>query len=124
MHVVRIDHGEMLKERIPGSVFLSGKDNTTLRQATLKKFAKGEIKVLISTLLGEGTDVPSINCFIAAGAGKSPIGVIQRAGRALRIAPGKKTAIIVDFRDSGKYLGDHWSERYNTYKEIYGDYVP
>ena len=124
VHVVRIDHGEMLKERIPGSVFLSGKDNTTLRQATLKKFAKGEIKVLISTLLGEGTDVPSINCFIAAGAGKSPIGVIQRAGRALRIAPGKKTAIIVDFRDSGKYLGDHWSERYNTYKEIYGDYVP
>lgn len=124
VHVERIDHGEMLKERIPGSVFLSGKDGTTVRQGVLKKFAKGEIKVLISTLLKEGVDIPSMNAFIAAGAGKSPIGVLQKAGRALRIAPGKTSAIIVDFRDSGKYLGDHWSERYNIYKTTFGDYCP
>lgn len=124
IHVERVDHGEMLKERIPGSVFLSGKDGTTVRQGVLKKFAKGEIKVLVSTLLKEGVDIPVMNVFIAAGAGKSPIGVIQKAGRALRVAPGKTTAIIVDFRDSGRYLGDHWSDRYNIYKATFGEYCP
>ena len=124
IHVERIDHGEMLKERIPGAVFLSGKDGTTVRQGVLKKYAKGEIKVLVSTLLKEGVDIPAMNVFIAGGAGKSPIGVLQKAGRALRIAPGKTSAIIVDFRDSGKYLGDHWSERYNIYKTTFGEYCP
>jgi superfamily II DNA or RNA helicase len=124
IHVERIDHGEMLKERIPGAVFLSGKDGTTVRQGVLKKYAKGEIKVLVSTLLKEGVDIPAMNVFIAGGAGKSPIGVLQKAGRALRIAPGKTSAVIVDFRDSGKYLGDHWSERYNIYKTTFGEYCP
>jgi superfamily II DNA or RNA helicase/intein/homing endonuclease len=124
IHVERIDHGEMLKERIPGSVFLSGRDGTTVRQGVLKKFVKGDIKILISTLLKEGVDIPAMNVFIAAGAGKSPIGVLQKAGRALRVAPGKTSAIIVDFRDSGKYLGDHWSDRYNIYKSTFGEYCP
>jgi superfamily II DNA or RNA helicase len=64
-----------------------------------------------------------MNCFVAAGGMKSPIGVIQRIGRALRIAPGKTEAVIVDFRDSGRYLGDHFQERYETYCNIFGDYV-
>ena len=124
IHVDRIDHGEMLKERIPGSVFLSGRDGTTVRQGVLKKYARGDIPVLISTLLKEGVDIPTMNVFIAASAGKSPIGVLQKAGRALRTAPGKDSATIIDFRDSGKYLGDHWSERYNIYKTTFGEYCP
>ena len=124
IHVERIDHGELLQARIPGSVFLSGKDGATKRQGVLRKFSKGEIPVLVSTLLKEGVDIPTISVFIAAGAGKSEIAVIQKAGRALRVAPGKTEAIIVDFRDSGRYLADHWAERYNTYKTVFGDYVP
>jgi len=124
VHVERIDHGDILSSRIPGSVFLSGKDNSTRRQLILKEFAAGKIKVLISTLLKEGVNIPSMNVFIAGGAGKSPIGVLQKAGRALRVAPGKTEAIIVDFRDSGRYLGDHFSERYDIYKSTFGDYCP
>src|SRR5271157_627382 len=124
IHVERIDHGELLQSRIPGSVFLSGRDGATKRQGVLRKFSKGEIPVLISTLLKEGVDIPTISVFIAAGARKSEIAVIQKAGRALRVAPGKTEAIIVDFRDSGRYLADHWAERYNTYKSVFGDYVP
>ena len=124
IHVDRLDHGEILCGRIPGSTFLSGKDGSTTRQLVLKEFESGKIKVLISTLLKEGVNIPSMNAFIAAGGMKSPIGVIQKAGRALRIAPGKTEAIIVDFRDSGRFLGDHWADRYNTYKEIFGDYCP
>jgi superfamily II DNA or RNA helicase len=123
VHVERIDHGEMLHGRLPGSVFLSGSDNSTRRQLVLKDFEDGKIKILISTLLREGVSINSMNCFVAAGGMKSPIGVIQRIGRALRIAPGKTEAVIVDFRDSGRYLGDHFQERYETYCNIFGDYV-
>lgn len=124
VHVERIDHGDILADRIPGSIFLSGKDNSTRRQLILKEFAAGKIKVLVSTLLKEGVNIPSMNVFIAGGAGKSPIGVLQKAGRALRVAPGKTEAVIVDFRDSGRYLGDHWAERYDIYKLTFGDYCP
>ena len=124
IHVERIDHGEILIGKIPGAVFLSGRDGTTKRQSILKKFAKGELLVLVSTLLKEGADIPGINVFIAAGGFKSPIGVIQKAGRALRIAPGKDSAIIIDFRDSGRYMADHFQDRYNAYKETFGEYVP
>jgi superfamily II DNA or RNA helicase len=124
VHVERIDHGEMLHGRLPGSVFLSGTDNSTRRQLVLKEFESGKIKILVSTLLREGVSINSMNCFVAAGGMKSPIGVIQRIGRALRIAPGKTEAVIVDFRDSGRYLGDHWAERYEVYKSTFGDYCP
>lgn len=124
VHVERIDHGQMLQGRLPGSVFLSGTDNSTRRQLVLKEFEEGKIKILVSTLLREGVNIQSMNAFIAAGGMKSPIGVIQRIGRALRIAPGKTEAIVVDFRDSGRYTRDHWASRYNTYRETFGDYVP
>jgi superfamily II DNA or RNA helicase len=124
VHVERIDHGEMLHGRLPGSVFLSGSDNSTRRQLVLKEFEAGKIKILVSTLLREGVNIQSMNCFVAAGGMKSPIGVIQRIGRALRIAPGKTEAVIVDFRDSGLYLWDHWAERYEVYKSTFGDYCP
>ena len=124
IHVDRIDHGELLRGQIPGSVFLSGRDNTTCRQLVLKEFEAGKIKVLISTLLKEGVNIPSMNAFIAAGGMKSPIGVIQKAGRALRIAPGKTEAIIVDFRDSGRFLGSHWEDRYEVYKSTFGELCP
>lgn len=124
VHVERIDHGQMLQGRLPGSVFLSGTDNSTRRQLVLKEFEAGKIKILVSTLLREGVNIQSMNCFVAAGGMKSPIGVIQRIGRALRIAPGKTEAIIVDFRDSGRFLGSHFEERYECYKGTFGDYVP
>ena len=124
VHVERIDHGEMLHGRLPGSVFLSGVDNSTRRQLVLREFEDGKIKILVSTLLREGVSINSMNSFIAAGGMKSPIGVIQRIGRALRIAPGKTDAIIVDFRDSGRFLSDHWAERYETYRSTFGEYCP
>ena len=124
IHTERIDHGEMLSERIPGSVFLHGKDNSTRRQMILKRFEEGKIKVLVSTLLKEGVSINTMNVFIAGGGMKSPISVIQKMGRALRIAPGKTEAIIVDFRDQGRYLGSHWEDRFNIYVENFGEYVP
>jgi len=101
VHVDRIDHGDILSDRIPGSVFLHGRHSKELRAKVLDDFGSGKIKVLVSTLLKEGINIPSMSCFIAAGGGKSEIAVIQKAGRALRVATRKKEAIIVTCR--------HWT---------------
>jgi len=123
--VDRIEHMDVLTSMIPGSVSLQGKDPTKKRKKIFEQFAQGIVRVLVSTLLREGIDIPEISAFIAGGATKSPVSVVQRVGRALRVAPGKDDAVICDFRDYGnRYLGRWWEERYNTYKSTYGSYCP
>lgn len=124
IHVERIDHGEILAERIKNATFLCGSDKTSRRKAILDHYKENKDVILISTLLKEGVDIPSMSCFIAAGAGKSPIAVLQKAGRALRVEKGKKDAIIVDIKDRGRFFGDHWEERYGIYKVTFGSYCP
>lgn len=121
VHVERIVHGRLLAMRI-SCPFISGKDSTKRRQEVLKAFEKGEIKALVSTLLGEGVDIPSMHCIILAHGLKTSVGTIQKIGRALRIAPDKKEAIIVDFADKGPYLAKHFETRMRTMKEYYGKY--
>ncbi len=45
--------------------------------------------------LAEGVDVPAVDSALFADPRKAVIGIIQAAGRALRAAPGKKTATII-----------------------------
>ena len=78
---------------------------------------------LISTLLGEGVDIPAMSAIIMAGGLKTPVGVIQKVGRALRKSPGKEEAVVVDFRDKGAFLARHFQERMDVYREAYGEYV-
>jgi superfamily II DNA or RNA helicase len=89
----------------------------------IEKFAGDELNCLISTLLGEGVDIPSMTTIIMAGGLKTPVGVVQKVGRALRKSPGKEEAIIVDFRDKGPWLSQHFQERMDVYRETYGEYV-
>lgn len=119
VHVEHIAHGKLLSEMSGYPFCYSG---TKDRDDIIRKFRNGEIKVLISTLLGEGVDFPDLGAVIMAGGRKTKIGTIQKVGRALRPAEGK-TAIIVDFSDKGKYLAQHTRDRYNAYVEVFGDYV-
>lgn len=120
--VNRVDHGEMLAERIPGAVFLSGKDKSKDRQEMLARFREGKLMCIISTLLSEGVDLPEMEAIILAGGGKSSILAIQRVGRALRTTPDKNAAYIIDFIDTGKFVANHSQSRMETFKEYYGKY--
>ncbi|MFA6695044.1 MAG: DEAD/DEAH box helicase [Sphaerochaeta sp.] len=124
IHVERIEHGEILEimfgEEVP---FIHGSTAKGVRDEIIQKFADGEIKCLISTLLGEGVDIPTMTAIIMAGGLKTPVGTVQKVGRALRLSPGKTEAIIVDFRDKGPWLSKHFQERMNVYRETYGGYV-
>jgi superfamily II DNA or RNA helicase len=124
VHVDRIDHGEHLTSMIPGAVWLCGRHSMKTRKKVLEQFGSREIRVLVSTLLKEGIDIPTMDVFITGSSGKSPVAVIQRIGRVLRINPDKSEAVIVDFIDTGKYLDQHFADRYWLYKETFGELVP
>lgn len=120
IHVERIDHGERLESLIDGAAFVSS--DSSDRDEVIDAFRDGERDLLISTLLGEGFDLPELRSMVMAGGLKTEIGSIQKVGRALR--PGTEDAVIVDFVDRGRWVGDHSEERIRTYKEYYGEYGP
>lgn len=121
VHVERINHGEILSNRL-NAPFISGRDSGNKRSRTLKEFENGEIKVLVSTLLGEGIDIPEISAIIICSGQKTSIGIIQKIGRALRVTDDKHSAVVVDFADKGKYLSNHFEQRYYAMKKYYGRY--
>ena len=116
VHVERINHGERLEGLIEDAKFISS--DSSDREEVIEAFRDGDRDLLISTLLGEGFDVPELRSVVMAGGLKTSIGAIQKVGRALR--PGTETAVIVDFMDQGRWVGDHAEERVRTYREYYG----
>lgn len=122
VHVERINHGEILSNRLD-CPFLSGRDSKKRRDEVLRQFEDGDVKVLVSTLLGEGVDIPKISVIVMSHGQKTSVGTLQKVGRALRVNEEDEGAVIIDFADKGRYLGRHWENRYYTYKEFYGDYV-
>ena len=114
IHVKILDHGRRLQKMIPGSVFISGRDKMEHRKQTIKDFSAGEIPVLISTLLGEGVNIPSITNVVLATPYKSLVATQQVVGRALRLTRDRKCN-VVDFIDSVKYLHDHYLRRKEWY---------
>jgi superfamily II DNA or RNA helicase len=102
--------------------FIQGSNTTKQRQEALDAFGSGNIDILISTVLKEGADIPSISAIVLAEGGKSKIEKIQRIGRALR--PNDDHAVIADVEDRGEYLRDHYETRVENYKEYYGKYGP
>lgn len=113
-----LEHAHALKESIPGSFQLEGKDNINTRDSIIKKFLKKDKAVLIGTvILQTGVDIPEITHFINARGMKSEIATIQAMGRALRKAENKDSAIIYDFFDDTIYLNQHSEERIKHYKK-------
>ena len=72
--------------------------------------------LIATTLADEGLDIPSLDCLILAGGGKSATRAYQRIGRALRPAPDKEEAAILDFFDRAPYLQEHSLERLRLYR--------
>ena len=117
--VNQIKHGKTLEKMIPGSKFVHGTTKTKDRNKILKDFEEGRLKVVISTIVKEGIDIPTMNVLICAAGGKSEGATMQRIGRALRTTKDKKTALIIDVLDNGHFLRDHAQGRVMLYKETF-----
>ena len=114
--VTNMEHGKILENEIPGSIFINGQTSIEDRQKIIKNFGK-TFRVLIgSDILREGVSIPAIDTLIIANGQKSEVSSTQRVGRALRQREGKK-CIIYDFIDAGnKFLLKHSKIRIKVYK--------
>lgn len=79
------------------AVHLDGETDTALRRETLARFATGEITVLCNCgIVSEGLDIPAIEAVQILRPTQSLALYLQQIGRALRPAPGKEHAVIID----------------------------
>ena len=114
-----IDHGEILNEKINGSVFVSGIDDAEERKDVIHKFEDGDLNVVIaSNIFNEGISINAIKLLIIASGGKSKIEAMQKIGRGLRVHEHKKEVLVFDFNDEGNYFTEKHSRiRKNIYKK-------
>ena len=76
---------------------VDGESDPRDRDAALGRFERGETLILSNVeLFGEGVDIPGIECAILLRPTQSLSLYLQQVGRALRPAPGKAEAILLD----------------------------
>jgi superfamily II DNA or RNA helicase len=67
------------------------------REYLKHQIANGELQGIIAIrCLDEGVDIPSVETAVILASSTNPRQFIQRRGRVLRVAPGKKSASIYD----------------------------
>jgi superfamily II DNA or RNA helicase len=81
---------------IPAATLL-GSTDPLRRDATVARFAAGELQVLVTVdVVSEGFDIPASGCAILLRPTQSLGLYLQQVGRVLRPAPGKAAAIVLD----------------------------
>ena len=76
---------------------LLGATDPLRRDATVARFAAGELQVLVTVdVVSEGFDIPAAGCAILLRPTQSLGLYLQQVGRVLRPAPGKAAAIVLD----------------------------
>ena len=117
--VTHLDHGTILEEMIPDSVFIKGDTPLNERMRILKEFNEGKIKKIIgSNILNEGISITNMKVLVMASGNKGLAQTTQKIGRVLRISKDKKEGIFYDFIDKGnKYLLKHSKQRISIYKK-------
>ncbi|GHV48012.1 putative DEAD box family helicase, phage associated [Synergistales bacterium] len=75
------------------------------RREVLFDYSRGRIQALTNcNVLTEGWDAPETSAIFLSRPTKSPVLYTQMVGRGLRLAPGKKDCLVVDFADvAGKH---------------------
>lgn len=121
--VGRISHArtlvKMLKERGgPNAAgLLIGSMKRHEREKVLDAFRAGKVKVVVSTVLGEGVDIPQIDVVINGEGGRGYVPTIQRM-RNLTPYSGKESAVVVDMVDMHHPRLREWTlERIRVYEE-------
>ena len=110
VHCASVAHGAELAQKFADAghnfVAVSYKDDEDFKLAAYEEFAKPDSKItgLIAVdMLTKGFDVPDVLCSVMARPfSKSVSSVIQQAGRVMRTAPGKESAILIDH--AGNFL--------------------
>lgn len=95
--VRHVKHAATLHKLLPEAEMMLGEDSSEERKRILDGFRAKKIRLVISTLLSEGVDIPTLDVVVNAAGGRD---MRQLVGRALRKAEGKDKAEIYDFIDN------------------------
>ena len=68
---------------------------TNQRSSQMREFAESKGLMTNARCLTEGVDLPAIDCVVFTDPKKSKVDIVQAAGRALRLSPGKKFGYIL-----------------------------
>lgn len=95
-----------LSERYPNSAVIYGDMDKSQREQTIADFRAGHIRVIFNVrVLSTGFDYTGIDCIILGISTASIALYYQIIGRATRIDPGKKDALIIDLGGNLKRFG-------------------
>ena len=117
--VDRVNAGNELANRIPGSVFISGGTKLTERKEEYDEIAIVDGKVLVATygVASVGINLPRIFNLVLVEPGKSFVRVIQSIGRGIRKAEDKDFVMIYDITSNCKFAKRHLTHRKSFYTE-------
>ena len=115
----RIKTGQMLEEKNPDWVFVSGSMKQQDRQDNYDDVSEMNNKVIVATygVAAVGINIPRIFNLIMLEPGKSFVRVIQSIGRGIRKAQDKDYVQVVDLTSNLKYSKRHLTKRKAFYRE-------
>lgn len=108
------EHSKKLAE-VLGYPFLIGNEPVEKRKQTLDKLRNKEYMCVVSTLIEQGIDIPSLNFTINLVGGAKKIPTIQRM-RSMTADDNKTVCGVIDFEFQCKYLSKHSKKRKKFYK--------
>jgi superfamily II DNA or RNA helicase len=117
--VDRVKCGEMLIERLPDSVFVSGAMKSKDRKDEYDEIKIADNKIIVATygVAAVGINIPRIFNLVLLEPGKSFVRVIQSIGRGIRKAEDKDSVEIWDLTSSAKFSKKHLATRKKFYEE-------
>ena len=117
--VDRVKCGEMLVERLPESVFVSGAMKSSDRKEHYDEVKIADKKVIVATygVAAVGINIPRIFNLVLVEPGKSFVRVIQSIGRGIRKAQDKDHVEIWDITSACKFSKKHLTTRKKYYEE-------
>lgn len=117
--VERIEQGYLLKNTIPGSVFLQGKDKAKLRYQIQRECEgrSGQIIIATSGIFAMGVSIKKLHAVILTGISSAKISLLQSIGRGLREHDTKKMLKVYDIADNTMYSEKHLLQRLQVLKD-------
>jgi superfamily II DNA or RNA helicase len=117
--VDRIQCGEMLCERLPDSVFVSGTMKSADRKGHYDEIKTADDKIIVATygVAAVGINIPRIFNLVLVEPGKSFVRVIQSIGRGIRKAQDKDHVEIWDITSACKFSKKHLTTRKKYYDD-------
>lgn len=98
---VSVEHARYMARKFTenglASVALSGEDGPDVRRRHLNELRSGELRCIFSVeVLGEGVDLPDVDCLLLLRPTQSATVFTQQLGRGLRRAEGKSHVTVID----------------------------